>query len=159
MKDPRAVEPLIAALKDTDAYVRRAAAGALGNLKDTRGVEPLIGALKDAESYVGCTAAAALGQLKDTRAVEPLAEALKDAHLRVSAALALAWLKDERAVEPLIVALETDEGWLYSGMPGEGAQALSILTGVDFGQDGKKWRAWWEENKGRPALRDGTKSE
>jgi HEAT repeat protein len=39
------VSPLIAALKDADAQVRRNAAGALGGIKDPRAVEPLLAAL------------------------------------------------------------------------------------------------------------------
>lgn len=45
--DVRAVNPLIAALKDKQWDVRLTAAEALGKLKDTRAVEPLITALKD----------------------------------------------------------------------------------------------------------------
>jgi HEAT repeat protein len=52
MKDPRAVEPLIAALRDTDPIARKNAADALSNIKDPRAVEPLIAALKDADPIV-----------------------------------------------------------------------------------------------------------
>ncbi len=47
INDPRAVEPLIAALKDEDEYVRRHAAEALGETNDPRAAEPLIAALED----------------------------------------------------------------------------------------------------------------
>ena len=95
IKDARAVEPLIAALKDKSsdfriaaledkssvvrwrADVRWRAAEALGEIKDTRAVEPLIEALKDERLVVRRRAAEALGKIKDTRAVEPLIEALK----------------------------------------------------------------------------------
>ena len=63
IKDPRAVEPLIAALKDTDKDVRQAAAEALGKIGDPRAVEPLIAALKDAEWHVRKAAAKALVSL------------------------------------------------------------------------------------------------
>ena len=43
------MEPLVAALKDKDKYVRKAAAEALGQIGDTRAVEPLIDALKDSD--------------------------------------------------------------------------------------------------------------
>ena len=42
LKDPRAVEPLIAALKDSDKNVRWEAANALGEIKDPRSVELLM---------------------------------------------------------------------------------------------------------------------
>jgi HEAT repeat protein len=70
IKDPRVVEPLIAALKDTDANVRRRAFLALGDVKDPLAVEPLIAALKDTDIYVRHNAADALGKIKDLRAVE-----------------------------------------------------------------------------------------
>ena len=47
LSDPRAVEPLIQALRDPGGGVREAAAGALGQLGDVA-VEPLIQALRDA---------------------------------------------------------------------------------------------------------------
>ena len=43
--DPRAVEPLIAALGDPDRLVREAATGALGKIGDPRAVEPLVAEL------------------------------------------------------------------------------------------------------------------
>lgn len=52
LKDPRAVEPLIAALKDEMDPVQSSAAKALGKIKDVRAVEPLITALKDENSDV-----------------------------------------------------------------------------------------------------------
>jgi HEAT repeat protein len=137
IKDPRAVEPLIAALGDERSDVRQAAAEALGEIKDPRAVEPLIAALKDAEWRVRAAAAYALGEIKDPRAVEPLIAALKDAEWRVREAAAqaldhLGWepAQDEIAgwywiakrdwdkcvalgaltVEPLIAALK-DAGW------------------------------------------------
>jgi DNA repair photolyase len=45
--DPRAVEPLISALRD----VCKSAAEALGKIGDSRAIEPLISVLEDKESY------------------------------------------------------------------------------------------------------------
>jgi HEAT repeat protein len=73
IRDHRAVEPLIAALKDKDTGVRKAAAYALGELKDPRSVEPLIEALKDSDYGVRDRAAYALGSFpSDSRIVAPL---------------------------------------------------------------------------------------
>ena len=58
-----AVEPLIAALKDSVGDVRRTAAEALGKVGDRRAVEPLIAALKDSDDYVRREAAEALGKI------------------------------------------------------------------------------------------------
>ena len=63
-KIARAVEPLIAALKDSDGDVRRYAARALGQINKARGVEPLIAMLKDVNG-VSRARAYALGKIKD----------------------------------------------------------------------------------------------
>ncbi len=105
LKDPRAVKPLIVALKDTDIAVQEKVLKALVNIK---AVELLISLLNDKSSEVRGGAAWALGEIKDPRAVEPLITALKDsdAEVRRGAAWALADIEDPRAVEPLIAALK-----------------------------------------------------
>ena len=50
--DRRAVEPLIAAMKDRDKGVKKGAAVALGDIGDGRAVEPLIQALKDEDESI-----------------------------------------------------------------------------------------------------------
>ena len=52
LRDHRAVEPLIAALKDSNPDVRCMAASALGKLKDPRAVEPLKALLADPDNNV-----------------------------------------------------------------------------------------------------------
>jgi HEAT repeat protein len=124
IRDPRAVEQLIAALKDEEIGVREAAAKALGEISDPRAVEPLIAALRDKE--VREAAAKALDKLGwqpdkseagatywivkrqwdrcveiGIPAVEPLIKVLKDDR-DVAAAKALGEISDVRAVEPLI---------------------------------------------------------
>ena len=74
-----AVEPLIAALKNSDENVRRQAAEALGMIGDVRAVEPLLNTLKDRN----LSAIKALGQIGDVRAVEPLAKALSEGKTRI----------------------------------------------------------------------------
>jgi HEAT repeat protein/beta-lactamase regulating signal transducer with metallopeptidase domain len=73
-----AVPALIAALKDTDVKVRRAAASSLGNLEDPRSVPALIEALKDTDAEVRSCAAEALGNMEDPRAIPGLTLAIKD---------------------------------------------------------------------------------
>ena len=63
IKDTRAVEPLIEALKDSDKRVGIFAARALGNIGDARGVEPLIDALQDSDEEMRKWAADALEKL------------------------------------------------------------------------------------------------
>jgi HEAT repeat protein len=88
--DPRAVEPLIAGLKEF--HMRRTVVIALGQIGDSRAVEPLIAALKD-KSWGGIhhnLIATALGEIRDPRAVKPLKAAvkIKDPRVRRSAYLA-----------------------------------------------------------------------
>jgi HEAT repeat protein len=133
--DARAVEPLIAALKDEDSGVRLWAAKALDAIgwKPETGeaealyliaqrkwdgcvkigapaVEPLIAALKGEDWRVREAAAEALGKVGDARAVEPLIAALKDgdSDVRKAAAEALAKI-GAPAVEPLIAALKGED--------------------------------------------------
>src|SRR5208283_4648094 len=111
LKDPRAVEPLIAALQDTNLDVRKNAAGSLGLLNDPRAVEPLIATLQDTNPYVRQNAAASLGRLHDPRAVEPLIAALQDtnANVRHNAIVGLAYIQDPRAIQPLTAALQDSD--------------------------------------------------
>ena len=75
--DVRAVEPLIATLKDTYTSVRHAAVDALVKI-GAPAVKPLIAALRDSDKNVRYLAVNALCKLGDARAVEPLTAALKD---------------------------------------------------------------------------------
>jgi len=110
-KDPRAVEPLVAALKDPYRKVRERASRALGKI-GVPAVLPLFDALKDTEPDVRERAAETLGEIRDPRAVAPLIHALKDesSSVRWVVAKSLGKIKDVRAVGPLIAALE-DNGW------------------------------------------------
>jgi len=106
IKDPRAVIPLIEALKDTDANVRTYAILALGDLKDPRAVEPLISFLNDEDRRTEEDATRALASIGSS-AVEPLIAALKstNANVQQNATWALGEIKDSRDIEPLIVVL------------------------------------------------------
>src|SRR4029079_16858556 len=90
------VTALIAALRDSDAEVRRAAATSLGQLEDKRAVPSLVTALRDDDAEVRQQAAWALGQLEDKRAVDGLMAALKDANtdVRRKSSWALGQLED-----------------------------------------------------------------
>jgi HEAT repeat protein len=101
------IEPVIAALRDSNSKVREGAAEALARIGEARAVGPLLTALEDGDSYVRKAAAEALAKIGDGRAVEPLITALKDEDrvVRGAAAWALGQMADERAIEPLMTAL------------------------------------------------------
>jgi HEAT repeat protein len=102
--DQRAVEPLIDALKDEKADVRREASGALARIGEPA-LMPLVAELEDEDGRAREAAARALGLLGDVRSIGPLIAACKDEIAHVEAAAALARL-GAPAVEPLIAALE-----------------------------------------------------
>ena len=104
--DPRAVDPLIEALRSDDWLVRTNAALALGEFQDSRPdsalrriVQPLNAALGDQQPSVRAAAASALGRLRDPASVEPLVAVLDDDNPAVgkTAALVLRGYDDERA--------------------------------------------------------------
>ena len=104
IKDPRAVEALIDALKIEygKEVLRNEAIEALVKIGPPA-VEPLISLLGDEREDVRIHAVKALGWIKDSRAVDPLIQALNDDnyYLRREAAHSLGEIGDERAVEPL----------------------------------------------------------
>lgn len=107
IKDARAVEPLILALRDKSRFVRKSVVKALKRI-DLYAVEPLIMALENTNEDSRRFVVKVLGRIGDTRAVEPLIRALGDKKwsIRVSAAEALGEIGDVRSVEPLIQILK-----------------------------------------------------
>jgi HEAT repeat protein len=107
--DVRAVEPLIAVLKEDDKFVRQAASRTLQEI-GMPAVEPLIAALEGREWQVQEGAAKALGKIGDARVVGPLIAVLEKVpapFVRKAVAQALGHLGDEQAVEPLITVLQS----------------------------------------------------
>jgi HEAT repeat protein len=108
-RDPRAVGPLVEALRDEDRAVRDAATGALRKI-GLAAVPALLAALKDPNGNVQEIAVALLKELPDPRAVEPLIECLTNRNwiVRMHAAKGLGVVGDARAVEHLIPLLTDD---------------------------------------------------
>lgn len=140
VRDIRAVEPLLAALRYVGSGfdapgvgASEAAARALDEIEPkwrkggpaTRAIPELIAALGDRETEARAGAAFALGQIRDPRAAGPLIQTLSDgdAFVRACAAWALGQIKDVRAVEPLIGALRDHNKWVR----GLAAQALESM--------------------------------
>ena len=99
-----AVPALIAALKDGDVEVRRAAVQSLSNLDDPRAIPAFIEALHDSDSEVRSCAASGLGQFEDKRAIAPLMAALKDTDRDVRRA-AISSLGNQDAAVPVDVVV------------------------------------------------------
>lgn len=128
--DPKAVDPLIAALDDSFDLSRRFAARALGSIGDARAAPALI---KQATTHEDpgsrSTAAAALGDLGDVSAVDALIGALSDdnATVRAMGAQSLGNLRDRRATAPLLERLHDSE----YGVRGETIEALGKIGDPD----------------------------
>lgn len=109
--DPRAVDALGAAVRDSEAEVRRQAVWALGEIDSPSAVPKLIPALKDADVETRKQAAWALGELESPDAIEALAAATKDAdaEVRKQAVEALGDIEDKRALPALSAAIGDPE--------------------------------------------------
>jgi HEAT repeat protein len=119
-----AVEPLIAALKGENAYVRQFAAYTLGEIRDRRAVEPLIVTLNDKSIGVREAATGALGEIRAPRAIMPLIAELKDKdiNIRKYATEALAKIRTP-AIKPLISVLNDEDAYVRL----EAAVALGLI--------------------------------
>ncbi|MFH0924172.1 MAG: HEAT repeat domain-containing protein [bacterium] len=109
VRDQRAVDALIIALKDENVDVRNAASVALGVFQDQRAVEPLISALKDKEVEVCINAARSLGALKASQAVRPLVDAafrLESLDAKTQVAIVLGEINDLKIVDYLVTSLK-----------------------------------------------------
>ena len=113
-KDPAVVPRLRAALRDTDACVRRVAGSFLGRVEHPSAIAALVGALDDPNADTRNVAVIGLG-LTDTDTpapslVEPLLRRLRDESplVRRSAAWALGSLEAAGAMEQLIDLLQRD---------------------------------------------------
>jgi HEAT repeat protein len=123
LKDPRAVEPLITALKDRNVNVFLAATQALGRIGEQsddaalreRIIESLISSLKNRFSFPFPFAAGeALEKIGDVRAIDPLITLLKDDDVivRSKAARVLGKIGNTQVIEPLFAALKDKDDYV-----------------------------------------------
>ena len=103
-----ALQPLIKALANADAFTRQHASEALGEIGDPQASPGLLKILDDPNRLVQLAATYAVGKVKDRAAVPPLIAKLttKDRVVREAAATSLGQLGDPAAVMPLVAALK-----------------------------------------------------
>jgi HEAT repeat protein len=112
LSDKRAVEPIIALLKEENWTDRVAAVTTLGRLNDPKAVEPLLDLLKDENWQVREATLFALGKLQDKRATESLLRIAvedKDYRIRENAFRMLGKIKDSSVIGKLKVIYEKEE--------------------------------------------------
>jgi len=119
--DPKAVGPLIDALKDSYWFVRSEAANALGQKHDGRAVKPLLDTVSDADATVKTSAENALvllskdlvtqGKDVSTAAANEFLSRLNDSNPKVVlvSAVSLAILKDPRCIPTLQTLLDSSD--------------------------------------------------
>jgi HEAT repeat protein len=108
--DPVVVPRLRAALRDSDACVRRIAGSFLGRVDHPSALSALLSALEDSNAETRVVSAIGLGMSEETTAVDPLISRLKDSAplVRRAAAWALGALEAKKAVAPLMALLTND---------------------------------------------------
>jgi len=126
-RDPRALEPLVAALGDATRDVRWAAIEALGELGDARAIPALVEYLKRPEAYRWGKrlVAAALGAIGDTAGVDPLLGLLddEDPFVRRVAAFALVGIGEPRGLDRVATLVKDTADETLGGVRRELARA------------------------------------
>lgn len=143
-----AEKPLLAALGDPDADVRRAAIALLARL----GAFPAIaGLVQDEDERVAAEAALALAAGRGAPPVLPLVAEIRRALASgrpvkaARAARALARLGDADSVPVLIQLLDAG-----GDLSAAASDALTAITLQRLGQDSLRWIAWWREWRAAP---------
>ena len=124
--DPRAIEPLLHALDDSDEDVRDRAAIALINVDDVRKIEPFSRLLHSTDFALREYAANGLAQVHDPRAIPPLIAALSDPDFNTHRGLMYALQHNTYApiLPALLAALRSPNPMVRAGA----AEALRYRT-------------------------------
>lgn len=139
----------MAAQRMMDAYanhtsptVRLEIIFALAHIDDILAVPFLISHARDPEPQIRAAIMLALGTLRDARGIPALLTGLgdQDEIARANAAYALGAFFSQSVVTALITSLADPAARVRQAAMG----SLTSITGVDYGVDQTKWRAWWD---------------
>jgi hypothetical protein len=151
IKSKEAVRVLVGrALGDSDEEVFYYCVGKLVEIQPPHIADAFIAALKDKENARVNRGASALGRLQDKAAISPLIDALITTHTRI--------VGNGLSPDATTAGFSKDGGTFMK--KGEGPElqvfhvqnqpvldALSKLTGADFGFDQRAWRYWYAQEK------------
>ncbi len=138
---PGAAKLLLAAVRDVDDGVAKAAAAGLVAVDGANARDDLEGVLKTGGARARGAAASGLGELAKPESVDPLIVALGveiDASASIDIMRALAVIGDRRAAPHLIEKLGSSDPAVKRAAHG----SLARLAGQDLGEDAASWRAW-----------------
>ncbi|MCC3500614.1 MAG: HEAT repeat domain-containing protein [Microcoleus sp. PH2017_15_JOR_U_A] len=111
VRSDEAIPGLLKFVEDSDAYVRKKAADALGNIGDYRAIPGLLKLVEDSDSSVRWRAADALGKIGDYRAIPELLKLVEhsDFYVRRRAADALGKIGGAQAIPGLLKLVEDSD--------------------------------------------------
>jgi hypothetical protein len=147
---PQAIKVLIdRALNDPDEELFYYILGTLAQLQPPHVADAFIPALSDANNYKVNRGATALARLNQKSAISPLIEALITTHAQV--------IRQGLGAQAITNAITSDGTFMKKG-DGPEVQvyhvqnqpvldALSKLTGMNFGFDEQAWRTWYAQDK------------
>jgi HEAT repeat protein len=147
---PQAIQVLIdRALNDPDEEVFHYCLGTLAQNNDPRLTAAFITALRDPQNIKVNRGAVALARLGDKSAISPLIDALTTTHMQV--------VRQGLGAEATTSAFSNDGTFMKKGDGPEAIvyhiqnqpvlDALSKLTGANFGFDQRAWRTWYSQDK------------
>ena len=159
-KNPKYLQLLTDALKDSNKAIRWTAAEALWEMGDKKAVPALVDYLEKGEAYEWGKVITmdALASLKDPRAVNPLIRMLESSNpfLRRSAAVALFTIGDDRAISALIGLLKDPQGFIQRIAENFLIEMTKDRMAGDTPTDYDEWTKWYQANSQRLKL-DGPK--
>jgi hypothetical protein len=147
IKTKEAIDVLVErTLGDADEEVFYYCVAQLANLKVPHIADPFVAALKDNDNRKVSRAAAALAQLADKSVISPLIEALVTRHTRIIDTGEYT----STAFGQAVTAMQKGNGrelQVFHVHNQPVLDALSKLTGADFGFDKRAWRYWYAQEK------------
>jgi HEAT repeat protein len=179
MKDPAAMQTLLATVNDAAFSARADVACALQYSDDPAALEVLLALVQEPAAAVRAGALEGLQTKTDPRAVKALVAGLRaqDTECRKAAATALMHRAAPETLDALVQALkDTDDEVrnycaqalgdikdpraieplieVVSGDQNDlvrfqAGRALESITGQKYGQEGKSWQDWWREQKAK----------